>query len=105
MTLLNGGKRPTFSKYGTTEWRNAVVLWVNIGGGDYNNVFLDGARRRPRPHVVRVAAPPRGHAARAPAAQRGAVGHGAVSSAGELEQRARRRRPSVRAAAATCTTV
>ena len=42
VTLLNGGKRPTFSKYGTTEWRNAVVLWVNIGGGDYNNVFLDG---------------------------------------------------------------
>ena len=43
MTRLNGGKRPTFSKYGTTEWRNAIVLWVNIGGGDYNNVFLDGA--------------------------------------------------------------
>lgn len=24
------------------EWRNAIVFWVNIGGVDYNNLFLKG---------------------------------------------------------------
>ena len=29
-----------FSKYaGALEWKNAVVLWVNIGGSDYKNNF------------------------------------------------------------------
>ena len=33
---------PKFSKYaGALEWRNAVVLWVNIGGSDYANVFSE----------------------------------------------------------------
>jgi hypothetical protein len=27
---------------GTTEWRNAIVFWVNIGGVDYANLFLKG---------------------------------------------------------------
>jgi hypothetical protein len=27
---------------GTTEWRNAIVFWVNIGGADYANLFLKG---------------------------------------------------------------
>jgi hypothetical protein len=32
-----------FCRYcGTTEWRNAVVFWVNIGGADYANLFLKG---------------------------------------------------------------
>ncbi len=35
-----------FSKYsGVVEWANAVVLWVNVGGEDYSNTFLDGGRR------------------------------------------------------------
>ena len=35
-----------FSKYsGVVEWRNAVVLWVNVGGADYKNQFLDGGRK------------------------------------------------------------
>ena len=35
-----------FSKYsGSLEFKNAVVLWVNIGGNDYKNVFMDGGQR------------------------------------------------------------
>ena len=31
-----------FSKYtGSLEWANAVVLWVNVGGPDYTNLFLE----------------------------------------------------------------
>jgi hypothetical protein len=29
---------------GIQEWDNAVVLFVNVGGTDYNNVFADGGR-------------------------------------------------------------
>lgn len=37
---LTFGKGARFSKYvGALEWRNAVVLWVNIGGSDYKNAF------------------------------------------------------------------
>ena len=37
---------PRFSKYsGVVEWRNCVVLWVNVGGKDYTNLFLEGGRR------------------------------------------------------------
>ncbi|KAL1530144.1 hypothetical protein AB1Y20_001060 [Prymnesium parvum] len=37
---------PRFSKYsGSLEWANAIVLWVNIGGPDYNNNFLDDGAR------------------------------------------------------------
>ena len=25
---------------GSLEWRNAIVLWVNVGGADYNNQFF-----------------------------------------------------------------
>ena len=36
----------SFSKYsGCLEWRNAIVLWVNIGGKEYKNVFFDGGAR------------------------------------------------------------
>jgi hypothetical protein len=47
VAALAGGHRvPKFSKYsGSLEWRNAVVLWVNVGGADYANLFLDGGRR------------------------------------------------------------
>ena len=35
-----------FSKYcGVTEWRNAIYLWVNIGGSDYSNQFQQNERR------------------------------------------------------------
>ena len=31
---------PRFSKYsGVQEWRNCIVLFVNVGNGDYENVF------------------------------------------------------------------
>lgn len=44
--LAGGHRLPKFSKYsGSLEWRNAVVLWVNVGGADYANLFLDGGRR------------------------------------------------------------
>ena len=44
--LAGGERKPKFSKYsGSLEWRNAVVLWVNVGGADYANLFLDGGRR------------------------------------------------------------
>ena len=34
------GVTPAFSTLaGMTQWRNAVVLWVNVGGDTYNNVF------------------------------------------------------------------
>jgi hypothetical protein len=37
---------PRFSKYsGVVEWQNCVVLWVNVGGSDYKNLFLDDGRR------------------------------------------------------------
>ena len=36
-----GGGAPRFSKYlGIIEWRNAIVLWVNVGGPDYDNQFF-----------------------------------------------------------------
>ena len=36
-----GRGAPRFSKYvGIVEWRNAIVLWVNIGGSDYDNQFF-----------------------------------------------------------------
>jgi len=35
-----------FSKYsGVVEWRNAVLLWVNVGGRDYANAFADNGQR------------------------------------------------------------
>jgi len=43
---ITGRKNVSFSKYaGSLEWRNAILLWVNIGGADYRNVFLDGGAR------------------------------------------------------------
>ena len=43
---ITGRKKVSFSKYsGTLEWRNAILLWVNIGGADYRNVFFDGGAR------------------------------------------------------------
>lgn len=46
VALLAGGTLPRFSKYlGALEWRNAVSLFVNVGGAEYNNLFLDGGRQ------------------------------------------------------------
>ena len=46
VTAMSGRANVRFSKYsGSLEWKNAVVLWVNIGGTDYKNVFLDGGRQ------------------------------------------------------------
>ena len=50
MTAANRGLLPKFNKYsGVCEWRNSVFLWVNIGGGDsgnqYVNEFSEGGRR------------------------------------------------------------
>ena len=46
VALLACGGRPRFSKYlGALEWRNAVSLFVNVGGAEYNNLFLDGGRQ------------------------------------------------------------
>ena len=43
------GQQPKFSKYtGAAEYRNAMVLFVNVdapGGGQFPNQFLDGGRR------------------------------------------------------------
>lgn len=37
---------PKFNKMsGIQQWRNAVMLFVNVGGHDYSNVWLDGGRR------------------------------------------------------------
>lgn len=46
MSMSNGGTPPRFSKYsGVVEWRNAVYLWVNIGGKTgYHNTFSEGGR-------------------------------------------------------------
>jgi hypothetical protein len=46
MSMSNGGSTPRFSKYsGVVEWRNAVYLWVNIGGKTgYRNSFSEGGR-------------------------------------------------------------
>jgi len=45
VALLSGGGRPRFSKYmGALEWKNAVCLFVNVGGAEYNNLFLDDGR-------------------------------------------------------------
>ena len=30
---------------GALEWQNAVCLFVNVGGAEYNNLFLDGGRQ------------------------------------------------------------
>ena len=30
---------------GALEWKNAVCLFVNVGGAEYNNLFLDGGRQ------------------------------------------------------------
>ena len=37
---------PKFSKYsGVTEWKNVVVLWVNIDGDDYKNHGIEGGSK------------------------------------------------------------
>ena len=37
---MTQGRNARFSKYaGALEWRNAVVLFVNVGGKDYKNLF------------------------------------------------------------------
>ena len=37
---------PKFSKYsGVTEWKNAIVLWVNIDGDDYKNHGIEGGSK------------------------------------------------------------
>ena len=37
---ITDGRGARFSKYaGCLEWRNAILLWVNVGGSDYKNVF------------------------------------------------------------------
>jgi hypothetical protein len=41
---MTGGRGARFSKYaGSLEWRNAIVLWVNVGGSDYKNMFKPDA--------------------------------------------------------------
>lgn len=30
---------------GVVEWKNCVFLWVNVGGDDYANMFLDKGER------------------------------------------------------------
>ena len=78
MCALNGGTPVRFSKYaGSLEMRNALVLWVNIGGADYKNVFTDGGRQmtgtprrgrtRPRPSSAECS---RAAASATPAARR-----------------------------------
>ena len=38
------GGSARFSKYsGSLEWRNAIVLWVIVGGSDYRNLFFPDA--------------------------------------------------------------
>ena len=38
---MTQGRNARFSKYsGSLEWRNAIVLWVNVGGPDYKNLFF-----------------------------------------------------------------
>ncbi|KAG5181361.1 hypothetical protein JKP88DRAFT_321862 [Tribonema minus] len=45
LACADRGVTPKFSKLsGSTEWRNAVVFWVNAGGA-YANAFLDGGER------------------------------------------------------------
>lgn len=42
----SGRQMPRFSKYaGGLEWENAVSLFINIGGSDYNNTFSHGGQR------------------------------------------------------------
>lgn len=41
IAVMTEGRGASFSKYsGSLEWRNAVVLWVNVGGSDYKNMFF-----------------------------------------------------------------
>lgn len=45
MTMANYNSMPKFSKYsGVVEWKNAIFLWVNIGGqtGYHNNFSENG---------------------------------------------------------------
>jgi hypothetical protein len=35
---------PPFRYAGVVEWANAIVLWVNVDGGDYDNFFLKNGR-------------------------------------------------------------
>jgi len=43
MRTLNDGINPKFSRMsGIQEWQNCVCLFVNIGGPEYNNVWLGG---------------------------------------------------------------
>jgi len=44
-SFSSSGLSPKFSKYsGIVEWRNAMILWVNVGGKDYTNSFSEGGR-------------------------------------------------------------
>jgi len=49
LTPKGGGREGgpvKFSKYaGVVEWRNCVLLWVNVDGNDYENLWLEGGRR------------------------------------------------------------
>ena len=46
MELAAGDMSPRFNKYsGVAEWKNAIFLWVNIGGVDYENQFLQGGKQ------------------------------------------------------------
>jgi len=46
MDVLSSSGPVKFSKYsGIAEFRNAVILWVNVGGRDYENQFLDQGRK------------------------------------------------------------
>lgn len=46
MEFASRASCPKFSKYaGAIEWKNAIFLFVNVGGSDYKNLFMDGARR------------------------------------------------------------
>ena len=41
ISIITGGRPAKFSKYlGCLEWKNAIVLWVNVGGSDYKNLFF-----------------------------------------------------------------
>lgn len=45
-TICSVRRAPRYNKYsGVLEWDNAVMLWVNVGGQDYGNFFLEKGRK------------------------------------------------------------
>eukprot|EP00658_Telonema_sp_P-2_P036626 TRINITY_DN26450_c0_g1_i2.p1 TRINITY_DN26450_c0_g1~~TRINITY_DN26450_c0_g1_i2.p1 ORF type:complete len:210 (-),score=28.20 TRINITY_DN26450_c0_g1_i2:192-821(-) len=46
MSAAVEGREVGFNKYsGIAEWQNAFFLWVNIGGDDFENMWLDEGER------------------------------------------------------------